>query len=192
MLNILSDDILHIIYKNIIFNNYLQVRIVNKYIKNSINNYQQYNIKRNIFASNYIKFWWLSLKYKKDYILCLCKNNKLKNCILMYTSKINYSYNPLFNQICKKYNNINNNSCLIKYFNKIFHTNNKQNYKNYNKNILLDIHPYMFIKKKFNKQMMNIVEPSIIFYINLDYILINPKDILFNPNINDLKKILFT
>lgn len=102
MLNNLTQDIIYIIFNNINFNNYIQVRIVNKYIKNSINNYQPYNIY-NIFASNYIKFWWLSLKYKKNNIICLCKNKKFKDCILMYTSELNNGYNPLFNKCCKKY-----------------------------------------------------------------------------------------
>ena len=182
MLENLEDNILYIIYNKVNFTSILQLKKITLYNKNTIIKYPRYCNAIRIMSSNYIKYWWLNLRFKKNYeygkyTLCSIKNDDLySNYICVYNSHMNLS-NSHYNYICKKYIKSYKKNCIINCITNIFNTNYDSIYKKHTKLVVIVLHPYT----KLN--------PENILFENYDFYHFNKNEVSFN--ILKLKNILF-
>jgi len=133
-------------------------------------------------SSNYIKYWWLCLRFKNKsrygkYILCTIKTNELYNdYIFIYT--YNNFYNKIYKNICEKYIKSYKENCIISCFNNIFKkTNDETAYKDYPYQIVVMVHPYT----KLN--------PDNIVFEDYDFLHFENNEVSFNTL--KLKNILY-
>lgn len=183
MLDNLEDNILYIIYNKVNFKCILNLKKITLYNNNTIKKYPRYCNAIQIMSSNYIKYWWLNLKFKKNFIynkytLCSIKNDDLySDYILVYSSNMNLN-NSRYNYICKKYIKSYKKNCIVSCYRNILKKKNYENiYKNYDKYIRIILHPYT----KLN--------PSNIIFENCDGYYFSKNELSFN--VLKLKNILF-
>ena len=181
MLNNLEDNILYIIYDKLNFKCILQLKKITLYNKNTIKKYSRYCDAKRIMSSNYIKYWWLCLRFKKNnrygkYTLCTIKNNELYNdYICIYIT--NNLYNIHYNNICKKYTKSYKENCFVNCYRNMLKKNYENIYKNYVQSIMVIYHPYT----KLN--------PDNIVFEDYDFLHLERDEISFNTL--KLKNILF-
>ena len=183
MLDNLEDNILYIIYNKVNFKCILNLKKITLYNNNTIKKYPRYCNAIRIMSSNYIKYWWLNLKFKKNYIynkykIYFIKNHHhiQSNYICVYSSNMNLTNSHYIN-VCKEYIKSCKKNCIVSCYRNILKKNYENIYKNYNKYIRVILHPYT----KLN--------PSNIIFENSDVYYFSKNELSFN--ILKLKNILF-
>jgi hypothetical protein len=176
----LEENMLYIIYNKLNFKYILMLKKITLYNRDTINCYPRYCNAIQIMSSNYIKYWWLCLKFKnkyknKIYTLCTIKNNKFDdNNIFIYTH--DHIYNIQYNNICKKYIKSYTENCILSCYQNIFKRNNYDKlFKNFIKPVELLRHPY----SQINEENIIFTQYKYIKTNNISFNILRIKNILF-------------
>tara|TARA_B100001559_G_C16269697_1_gene515504 strand:- start:37 stop:594 length:558 start_codon:yes stop_codon:yes gene_type:complete len=140
---------------------------------------------KQIFAANFIKFWWLSRDIGKTNIICIIKNNNIEefttkhildNLICVY--RPNRTTNIKYNARCKKYNEqyneSKNNYNILNCFRNTTYNKRHEQY------VRLVLHPFTKLYLNNNPLTTDLYMPEIIIkHDNIYYNHLNYKSILF-------------